>query len=439
MERGPPAFASDRPREIVRSVQRVLLLFPTLWDAKQIEACRESLGAVDLVLGDPTDDACPWDFDPAGYVDRLTRQFPDLSGVASTSDYPGAAMAALFAERLGLRGPALSTVLTAGHKYLSRLSQSVSVPEAVPAFHLVDPKALAPLPISFPCFLKPVKGSFSIMTRRLERQDDLSRFMHRAAVHDFLEYYVHLFDTLLGLCPQIEAGARYFLAEELLTGTQVTVEGYAAGKEVRILGVVDSVLDSRTGSFRRFDYPSRLSPELILRLGEIASRAVRHLGWQDGFFNVEMMIDPTETRLSILEVNPRLCGQFADLHLHVDGVSTYHTMIDLALGRQVFEPGSPAYGAASSFPLRIFEPARAEELPGPDRIRDIESRFPGSLIWIEGHDGDVLDDFAFEDGQSARYGVVNVAGEDHREVLSKFEEIEAALACRFTTLDPTAA
>jgi biotin carboxylase len=388
---------------------------------------------VDLILGEPTDDACPWDLDLAGYVDRLIGDFSDVSGVASTSDYPGAAVAAMVAQRLGLRGPALRTVLTAGHKYLSRLSQRVSVPEAVPAFHLVDPKALAPLPIPFPCFLKPVKGSFSIMTRRLKSQDDLYRFMHRPVVHEFLDYYVHLFDTLLGFCPELETGARYFLVEEFLSGTQVTVEGYTAGNEVRILGVVDSILDPRTGSFRRFDYPSRLSPGLIARLEEIAARTMRHMGWQDGFFNVEMMIDPTETRLSILEVNPRLCGQFADLHLHVDGVSTYRTLIDLALGRPVMERGSPNYGAASSFPLRVLEPMRALDLPGPDRIRDIEARFPGSLIWIEGHDGDVFDDFDFEDGHSARYGVVNVAGQDHREVLAKFNDIEAALGCRFSS------
>jgi hypothetical protein len=215
------------------------------------------------------------------------------------------------------------------------------------------------------------------------------------------------------------------------------VEGYALGDEVRILGIVDSVLDPATGSFLRFDYPSQLAPELTHRLGEIAAQAVRHMGWRDGHFNVEMMIDPTEQRLSIIEVNPRLCGQFADLHLRVDGVSTYRTMIDLALGRPLAGSRSGQYGAASSFPLRIFEPSRAERLPGPERIREIEARFPGTLIWIEGHEGAVLDEFeVLEDGQSARYGVVNVAGADHREVLAKFKEIEAALDCRFATLDP---
>src|SRR6185503_16218018 len=46
---GQRSIAAFHLREIVRAVQRVLLLFPTLWDAKQLEACRESLGAVDIV------------------------------------------------------------------------------------------------------------------------------------------------------------------------------------------------------------------------------------------------------------------------------------------------------------------------------------------------------------------------------------------------------
>jgi biotin carboxylase len=420
-------------------VSKLVFLFPTLWDARQLEMCREALGEIDIVLGIPADAECPWDFDLAGYLDRMARDFSDISGVASTSDYPGAAAAAILADRLGLPGPPPSVVLQAGHKYLCRVSQEASVPEAVPAFHLVDPQAMAPLPLRFPCFLKPVKGAFSVMARRLERPEDLHRFLNRPAVHEFLTYYVHMFEGLLECFPELEIGARYFLAEELLTGTQVTVEGHASGSEVSILGVVDSVIDPRTGSFLRFDYPSRLDADFQARLGEIVARAMRHLGWRDGCFNVEMMVDPESDRLSIIEVNPRLCGQFSDLHRHVDGVNSYEILVDLALGRPVTRSGTPSYGAASSFPLRIFEPARAETLPGRELIRDIEARFPGTLIWIEGQDGDVFDDFELlEDGQSARYGIVNVAGDDLRDVLARFQQIERALGCRFSTLDPAA-
>ncbi|HET9233346.1 MAG TPA: ATP-grasp domain-containing protein, partial [Candidatus Eisenbacteria bacterium] len=368
-------------------------------------------------------------------LDRTAQAFSDVSGVVSTSDYPGAAAAALLAQRLSLPSPTLESVLRAGHKYLSRLAQKASVPEAVPRFHLVDPQALSPLPFAYPCFLKPVKGSFSIMTQRVETPEDLETFMGRPSVEEYLTYYVHLFDRLLGLRPELEARACYFLAEELLTGTQVTVEGYAQGSEVTILGTVDSILEPNTKSFLRFDYPSRLPDEIQFRLGALATRAMEHLGWTDGFFNVEMMVDPVSGRMSIIEINPRLCGQFADLHLNVEGVSTYETLLNLALGKPCRASGRGAYDVASSFPLRVFEPSQADTLPDPESILEIEARFPGCLIWIENTSGDLLDNFEeLEDGHSARYGVVNVAGEDEREVLERFRQIETALGCRFSSL-----
>ena len=418
-------------------MQRALFLFPTLWDAKQLAACRGALPALEIVMGRPADAECPWDLDLRAYFEQTALSFPDISGVVSTSDYPGAGAAALLAERMSLPGPRLSSVLRAGHKYLSRLAQQASVPHVVPRFHLVDPQALSPLPFPYPCFLKPVKGSFSVMTRRVDTPEALRAFFERPSVEEYLTYYVHLFDRLLSYRPDLGAGARYFLAEELLTGTQVTVEGYAQGHEVTILGTVDSIRDPDTGSFLRFDYPSRLPEEVQARLGDVAARALHNLGWQDGFFNVEMMFDPESNRISIIEINPRLCGQFADLHLHVDGVSTYEILLNLAVGRPCRAPGRGAHRVASSFPLRVFEPSRAERLPDPETILEVEARFPGSLIWIEGKTGDLLENFEeLEDGHSARDGVVNVAGEDEREVLEKFQQIEAALGCRFSSLSP---
>jgi biotin carboxylase len=393
---------------------------------------------VEVIPGVPADADCPWDLDLGAYFDRMVREFGDASGVTSTSDYPGAAAAAILARRLGLSGPSPASVLRTSHKYLSRLAQRESVPEAVPRFALVDPRNPIAPPFPAPYFLKPVKGAFSIMTRRIDAPEDLTGFLHRAAVREFLTYYVRLFEDLLTFCPELGQDARAFLAEELLTGDQVTVEGCVAGGEVTILGIVDSILDPDTRSFVRFDYPSRLPEPLLARMASVVQRVIRHLQLDHALFNVEMIHDPKTDRLSIIEINPRLCGQFADLHLHVDGVSTYETMIDLALGgRPSHRPRQGAYGAASSFPLRVFEPVRAESLPGPERIQEIEARFPGSSIWIEAGEGDLLEEFEIlEDGHSVRYGVVNVAGADRREVHTRFREIENALGCRLAARDP---
>src|SRR5215831_11165980 len=116
-------------------MRRVLLVFPTLWDAKQLAFCGERLrDRVQVVSSEPADADCPWNFDLRAYFDRLRETFPDVSGVTSTSDYPGAAVAALLARRWGRPGPAPSAILRSSHKYLSRLAQR----EAGPALHHRD-------------------------------------------------------------------------------------------------------------------------------------------------------------------------------------------------------------------------------------------------------------------------------------------------------------
>lgn len=382
----------------------------------------------------PPDAECPWDFDLSAFVEsQARRQEETIRGVTSSSDYPGAAAAALLAGRLGLPGPRPESVLRAAHKFLSRIAQRDTIPEATPDFRLVDPTAAAdPLPL--PYFLKPVKGSFSILARRIDRPGELAAFLARPSVREFLTYYVHIFAQLLARYPDLGVGADRFLAEELLSGDQVTVEGFMAGGDPVILGVVDSVLHPRTGSFVRFDYPSGLPEDVQARMVEIAERVARGLRLDGSFFNVEMVYHPASGRISILEINPRLCGQFADLYLKVDGASSYQALLDLARGSIPKPPRRRGrFGAAASFPLRVFRSARVEHAPAPEAITGIEARFPGTLIWLECATGDALEDFENQDdGSSFRYGVVNLGAEDLPGVLARFREVKKSLGLRLT-------
>ena len=54
---------------------------------------------------------------------------------------------------------------------------------------------------------------------------------------------------------------------------QVTVEGYAFGGEVDILGVVDSIFFPGTLAFSRFDYPSALPEGVQERMAEHGAAA----------------------------------------------------------------------------------------------------------------------------------------------------------------------
>jgi len=417
-------------------LRRVHLVFPTPWDDRQLAACRERWSdRFQVTLDRPSDLDCPADFDVLGYVDRLCRQ-GGFEGVMSSSDYPGATAAAAVATRLGLPGSRPERILRCSHKYYCRLAQRQAVPEAVPPFVLVplrDPEAVRG-ELRFPCFVKPVKGAFSILARRAESWEELADFLGQPAVREFTEGYLAIFHDLAATLGGLAVDGRHFLAEGLLQGRQVTVEGYCLDPgEVEVVGIVDSLTQSETGSFVAFIYPSSLPVEIQDRMAAVARRVLTALELSWTLFNVEMMYDEEADRVAIIEVNPRLCGQFADLYEKVDGRHTYEIALSLAVGeRPGARRGVAAYRMAASYPLRVFAPVRVLRAPGPAEVRGVEERFPGTLVWSEVEAGQTLTDFVrLEDGASARYGVLNLGADDARGLEERRDEMLAALGFAF--------
>ena len=80
------------------------------------------------------------------------------------------------------------------------------------------------------------------------------------------------------------------LAEELLSGTEVTLEGYVHEARATTIGVTDSVKYPGTLSFERFEYPSALPEERQAELADVAGRIVPALGLEGAFYNVEFFV-----------------------------------------------------------------------------------------------------------------------------------------------------
>ncbi len=424
-----------QPRGATR--KRALVVFPTAWDERQIRPLGARLtDHCQIELAEPHDHDWTWDFDVVGFIeDRVRENEGRLDGVLSSSDYPGATVAAAISSRLGLPGTDPEGVIRCAHKYYSRIEQREAAPEATPWFQLIDPK----LPrggaenLEFPCFIKPVKGAFSVMSERLDSWEDLESFLSRPAVAEFLSYYVSVFNRLVRSLTRLDIDGSFFLVEGLLNGKQVTLEGFVTEDEVEVLGIVDSVKQPKTKSFVRFDYPSSLTRRVQARMEDIAARVVRRLGLRHTLFNIEMTYDPRRDRIFIVEVNPRMCGQFADLYEKVDGTNGYEVAVALALGDSpAVRKGRGRYRCASSFPLRIFEPSRVVKAPSAEDVATAEQLYEGTLIWPECSLNDALDDFeTLEDGKSARFGVVNLGAPDRESVERRFEEIRRTLDYRF--------
>lgn len=423
-------------------VKRILVVFPTVWDRRQLEACRHAWsGRFEPILTEPTAEDFRYDFDVLGFIDETAERWRGrIDGVTSASDYPGATVAAAVATALGLPGSRPEAILGCSHKHLSRRTQAAVVPEATPGFALVDSAAPAEAAgrLTYPCFVKPVKGAYSIHSGRIDSPEELVAFLSTEAVREFAEYHMKVFDRLLGRYVGSPVGGRFFLAEELLSGRLVTLEGFVRDGRVETLGVTDSVVHPETGSFVRFDYPSELPAGVQEAMAEIAARAVLAAGLESVQFNLELMWDPGSGRISIVEINPRMCGQFSDLYAKVDGVAGYQIALELAAGERP-APGrrTGRCAVAASVPLRVFEPVRVVRAPAAADLAAAEALYLGTRVWTECAEGDELSDFdRWEDGKSCRYGVINLGASDRAALLEGVERVRERLGYRFEPLPP---
>jgi biotin carboxylase len=350
-----------------------------------------------------------------------------IDGVVSTDDYPGSAVAAIVARRMGLPGPDPGATLLAQHKYLARLAQREACASAVPAFELVASDRLEA--VGYPCFVKPVKSFFSVGASRVDDPSALADAVRRATLPDaFFAPLAALFERYAG----VGFGERRVMAEELLAGQQVTLEGYVHRGAVRTLGVTDSVMFPGTLAFERFDYPSRLPDGVQQRMAGIAAQVIPALGFDHGLFNIELMYDARRDDIRIIEVNPRMASQFADLHEKVDGCNTYELLVDLALAREPHvRHRSGRHAAASSCVLRRFDDALVVATPGLDDIERLHAHCPDVRIEIFARPGKRLS-HEMQDNCSYRYGIVNIGGRDAQDIGDLFEYCRRMLPFTFT-------
>jgi biotin carboxylase len=375
--------------------------------------------------------------DPLAEIERILELIKDIeiAGVISSDDYPGSALAAAVAKRLGLPAPDPSVMVTCQHKYLSRVAQERLVPHAVPPFALIDVANGIALPpaLAFPIFVKPVKSFFSIGAERVGSAAELAARLARWKELD--QFFLPL-DRLLERYGGTSTGTRRLIAEGLLNGEQVTVEGYAHGGRTSIFGVVDSVMFPGTLAFSRFDYPSGLPESVQARMAEVAATVMQGIGFDNGLFNVEMMYDRETDRIAIIEINPRMASQFADLYEKVDGTSSYDVLLTIAQGRAPsFTRRQGRHGFAASCVLRSFADCHVEAVPTDEDLARLALAYPDIRVEVHATPGRRLSD-ELQDGQSYRYGVVNLGGRDLADVLQRFEACRDELGIVLRPLEP---
>lgn len=424
--------APGRPQRIP---QRILVLFEKEWDAgglaplvnaREIEVFHEGFDLFRF-----PENARLLAFDAWRFIDRICAKYRGrIDGVISGDEQFGALIAAIVAERLGLPGNDPRAIARAQHKLLLRRIQREATPAAAVRcaplpFALDDPRvrdpgvlqaALGTIGRDFPLFVKPVKATYSVLARRIERAADL-------ASHCRFGAFERLVIAKL-VAPYAAMAARYIempcdptalVVEDCVEGHQLNLDGYAVGGDIRIAGLVDEwMYAGRAGGarhFLRFGYPSAAPDEIRERVIALSTRLLRAIGFRQGFFNVELFLTP-DGDLRFIEINPRLAVQFVGLYRDVAGLDVHRMMVAMATGRDPDEvprlPRRASVGA--SFVFRRFD-GRGAPPPEPSGVDWLRRHHPTAELTTYAKRGKSLAR-EYKWLGSHRYGVLNLSAAD---------------------------
>lgn len=416
--------------------RRILMLFPKDWDRVELDHPRYRAGYRFYYEGFDLfrfpDNARLLTFDARRYVDRLARKYRGrIDGVISNNEHFGTLIAAALAQRLGLPGADPAVIVAAQHKYYSRCLQQRIVPDATPRFEALpydDGIGGAPQ-IGFPCFVKPVKATYSVLARRVESLAQLRALTDFAPLERLiLRKLVQPFDDLMRLYTPFTISPRAMIAEEILDGVQVNIDGYVHQGRITVLGVVDEVMYPGTQAFMRFEYPSQLAPDVRQRMIALTEKLLSGIDYSHGFFNVELILDPQTGAIRIIEINPRMASQIANLYRRVDGCDPYGMLLDLAVGNAPrMARGAGEFRAAASFVFRRFDGRAADNMPSAEQIADMHRRYPDARLILYLKRGAGLAREMKWLG-SHRYAVLNLGGRDAADLQSRYEAIRRELA-----------
>jgi hypothetical protein len=357
-------------------------------------------------------------FDLQRFVDDLVQRARRRGwrAVVSHHEQFGALAAALLAERMGWPGTPVAAVLACQHKLFARQVLQRVAPEANVPFAPLDARYGEPIPhgLHYPSFAKPVKAAFSVLARRVANHAQLTaltRFgpLEQWIIHRLVEPFDAIARARLGNVPS----AHGMLLEEPVDAPQYNLDGYVFDGELHAIGFADAVMYPGTGAFQRFESPSRLAVPVQQRALDVAARFLQAVGYSHGFFNMEFFYDAATDALKVIEFNPRLASQLADLYRRVHGIDAHAGSLAMAHGEHPRRAmhGRPSAGAAASFVFRTFDTATVPVVPTSSRLRKFFDRFPDAWLQAMPKQGRGLArDFKWLG--SHRYGVMHLGGDD---------------------------
>lgn len=417
-------------------MKHILVLFPKDWDIDELEQPRYRkrytfyYEGFDLFSFPQNLKLAT--FNARRYAEKLaTKYCGRIDGVISNNEQFGALVAAVVANLLGLPGTDPAVIIAAQHKYYARCLQKKILPEATPKFAVFpyQVRSAGDCGLPFPFYVKPVKATYSVLARTVGHFDELRAHLTFNPLETLIiRKLVKPFNDLMARYTPFDIDAHHLIAEEIMTGVQVNVDGYVHNGRVHVLGIVDEMMYPGTQAFMRFEYPSRLPPGVLLRMKALTEKLFTAIDYGYGFFNIELIYNPDEDSLRIIEINPRMASQIVNLYRRVDGYDPYDLLISLSLGEAPHVTfGSGEFGAAASFVFRRFDGHEVKRVPRQAQIEAMQQRFPDARLMLYLKRGASLAREMKWLG-SYRYAVLNLGGANAEDLYQRHEAIKRELA-----------
>ncbi|MCU0804223.1 MAG: ATP-grasp domain-containing protein [Burkholderiales bacterium] len=354
-------------------------------------------------------------------------------GVLSHHEQFGTLAAALVAERLGLPGAVPESILAAQHKLHARRVLREVAPEANLGFAELNARYGDPVPegVPYPAYVKPVKAAFSVLARYVTSREELEQHLRFGPFENWIiRGLVRPFDRVCrARLPEAGSSHRIMIEEPVSPRVaQYNLDGWVRDGRIHALGVVDAVMVPGTQAFMRWEVPSRLDPSVQGRALDVARRFLEAIGYRHGFFNLEFFHDPVDDRLMVIECNPRLASQFADLYRRVLGVDPHAMALALAVDEDpaTVPHVAPTADCAASLVYRTFPGEPVPVMPDAMRREAFTQAYPDALLFTFPKQGAALArDFKWTG--SHRYGIVHLGGRDRDDLRARAEHASASL------------
>ena len=376
---------------------------------------------------------------PLSIEDLLTKAENNLASFSGNIDaiigywdFPVTCLVPFLNQRLGLPSPSFESVLKCEHKFWCRLEQS-KVIKNLPkfcGFNPFDDQALSTIQLDYPFWIKPVKAFASQLGFRIHNAKEFHESLNiiRQGITQFSDPF-NFFLKQIPLPPEVATiGGDCCLAEEIISGRQCTLEGFAFNNHVEVYGVVDSIREPNRSTFSRYEYPSKLPKRIQERMIETAKTFISYIGYDNAPFNIEFFYDEHHDRISVLEINPRISQSHCDLFEKVDGASHHEVMIDLALGKKPdFPKRQGPFKCAAKFFIRHHGDAFVKGGPSLENFRNVQEMFPDTLMNIHVKPGMRLSDLLNQESYSYELGYLCMGAANEHELLENHRRAQEHL------------